>query len=90
MCIRDSWYGDQTSIDNRQKILCDNLKKAPYNVKVFALQINTSTKKPDPTSAVLQYCASGSSNFQMITSADQTAAAFQNITTQLSRLHLSH
>jgi Flp pilus assembly protein TadG len=87
---QDRWYTDQTSIDNRQKILCDNLKKAPYNVNVFAIQINTSTTNPDPTSAVLQYCASGASNFQMITSADQTAAAFQNVTTQLSRLHLSH
>jgi Flp pilus assembly protein TadG len=81
---------DQTSIDNRQKILCDNLKKPPYNVKVFAIQINTSTTSPDPTSAVLQYCASGAGNFQMITSADQTAAAFENVTRQLSKLRISN
>jgi Flp pilus assembly protein TadG len=86
---QDRWYSDAASIDARQMLLCDNLKKTPYNVKVFAIQINTSTKKPDPTSAVLQYCASGADNFQMITSADQTAAAFQKVTTQLSKLRVA-
>jgi hypothetical protein len=59
-------------------------------VKVFTIQINTSTTSPDPTSAVLQYCASGAGNFQMITSADQTAAAFENVTRQLSKLRISN
>jgi hypothetical protein len=86
---QDRWSQSQTYIDNRQKLLCDNLKKAPYNVKVFAIQINTSTTNPDPTSAVLQYCASGSSNFQMITSSSQTAEAFQNVTRQLSKLRVA-
>jgi Flp pilus assembly protein TadG len=90
MNTQDRWYSDQASIDNRQKILCDNLKKSPYNVKVFTIQINTSTTSPDPTSAVLQYCASGAGNFQMITSADQTAAAFENVTRQLSKLRISN
>ncbi|WP_029584740.1 pilus assembly protein [Bradyrhizobium sp. URHD0069] len=79
-------------IDARQKMLCDNLKKAPHNIKIFALQINTSTTNPDPISAVLQDCGKGTDgtdNFQMITSAADTASAFQNITTQLSKLRVT-
>ena len=76
---QNRWSTDQTTIDTRQRILCDNMKRAPYNVKIFALQVNTSTTKPDPVSAVLQYCASSADNFQMITSSGQTAQAFQNI-----------
>jgi hypothetical protein len=86
---QDRWYTDQTSIDNRQKILCDNMKKSPFNVQIFAIQINTSTTNPDPTSAVLQYCAGSADNFQMITSSSQTAAAFQNVTTQLAKLRVT-
>jgi len=89
MNTQNRWYTDQALIDARQMILCDNLKKPPYNVKVFTVQINTSAKKPDPTSAVLKYCASEPNNFQMITLASQTAAAFQNITTQLTKLRVA-
>jgi Flp pilus assembly protein TadG len=87
---QNRWSTDQTTIDNRQRLLCDNMKRAPYNVQIFALQINTSTTKPDPVSAVLQYCASSADNFQMITSSGQTAQAFQNITTQLAKLRVAH
>jgi Flp pilus assembly protein TadG len=87
---QNRWSTDQTTIDNRQKILCDNMKRAPYNVQIFALQINTSTTSPDPVSAVLQYCAGSADNFQMITSSSQTAQAFQNITTQLAKLRVVH
>jgi hypothetical protein len=87
---QNRWSTDQTTIDNRQKILCDNMKRAPYNVQIFALQINTSTTSPDPVSSVLQYCAGSADNFQMITSSSQTAQAFQNITTQLAKLRVVH
>jgi Flp pilus assembly protein TadG len=89
---QNRWYKTASEIDARQKILCDNLKKPPYNIKIFALQINTSTTNPDPTSAVLQDCGKGTDgtdNFQMITSAADTASAFQNITTQLSNLRVT-
>jgi Flp pilus assembly protein TadG len=87
---QDRWYTDQTSIDNRQKILCDNMKKPPFNVQIFAIQINTSTTSPDPTSTLMQYCAGSADNFQEIKSASQTAAAFQNVTTQLAKLRVAH
>jgi hypothetical protein len=87
---QDRWSTDQTYIDNRQKLLCDNMKRAPYNIQIFAIQINTSTTNPDPTSAVLQYCAGSTDNFQEIKSAADTASAFQNVTTQLAKLRVAH
>jgi Flp pilus assembly protein TadG len=87
---QDRWSTDQTYIDNRQKLLCDAMKASPFNVQIFAIQINTSTTSPDPTSAVLQYCAGSKDNFQEIKSAADTASAFQNVTTQLAKLRVAH
>jgi Flp pilus assembly protein TadG len=81
-------YGTAGAINDRQKILCDNMKAPPYNVTVFAVQINTGDH-PDPTSPVLTYCASGAENFQEIKSAADTADAFKNITTQLAKLRVT-
>jgi Flp pilus assembly protein TadG len=86
---QDRWYSNASQIDARQKLLCTKLKANPYNFKIFTVQINTSTKNPDPESAVLKSCASGNDNFQMITSADKTADAFANITSQLSQLRIA-
>ncbi len=85
-------YGDGSSqngtlIDDRQKILCDNAKAA--GVTIYTIQLNTSTSNPDPTSAVLQYCASGSQNFYLVKSASQTLTAFNSIGTSLSKLRVS-
>src|SRR5262249_5121490 len=49
---QDRWYTSATSTDNRQRILCDDIKNA--GVTIYAIQVNTSN---DPTSSVLQYCA---------------------------------
>ena len=90
----DRWpsYGDGSSqngtqIDDRQKILCDNIKAA--GVTIYTIQLNTSTSNPDPTSAVLQYCASGSQNFYLVKSANQTLTAFNSIGTSLSKLRVA-
>jgi len=73
-------------IDARQKILCDNAK-APNHITIYTVQVNTGG---DPTSAVLQYCASSSSDkFFLVTSASQTAAAFSSIGTSLSKLRVA-
>ena len=85
---QDRLYGTAAEIDARQRILCDNMKAPPYNVTVFAIQINTGTT-PDATSAVLQYCASEAANFQEIRSAADTADAFQNVTTQIAKLRVT-
>jgi Flp pilus assembly protein TadG len=73
-------------IDARQRILCDNAKAA--GITVYTVQVNTSTPA-DPTSAVLQYCASGPQNFYSVTSASQTAAVFSSIGTSLAKLRVA-
>ena len=80
------WYTDAASIDARQRILCDNAKAA--GTTIYTIHVNTGTP-PDPVSAVLQYCASGTSNFYLITSANQTASVFNSIGTSLSKLRVA-
>jgi hypothetical protein len=75
-----------TMIDDRQKILCDNIKAS--GITIYTIQVNTSSPA-DPTSSVLQYCASGSSNFYLVTSAAQTASVFDSIYKSISRLRIA-
>ena len=71
-------------IDARQRILCDNIKAT--GIVIYAMHVNTDG---DPTSAVLQYCASGSDKFSTVTSASQIMAAFNSIGTSLSKLRVA-
>jgi hypothetical protein len=82
---QNHWTSDPNQIDTRQRLLCDNIKKD--GVKIYAIQVNTS-KPADPTQAVLQYCASGDSNFYQLNSANQLLSTFQAIGTSLSKLRL--
>jgi Flp pilus assembly protein TadG len=75
-------YGGQ--IDARQRILCDNIKA--QGITIYAVQVNTGS---DPTSAVLQYCASGTDKFFLVTSANQTLTVFNSIGTSLSKLRVA-
>jgi Flp pilus assembly protein TadG/uncharacterized protein YegL len=81
---QNRWYSNASQIDDRQKKLCDNAKAA--GITVYTVQVNTGG---DPTSAVLQYCASGTQNFYSVTSASQTAAVFTSIGTSLSKLRVA-
>jgi Flp pilus assembly protein TadG len=81
---QNRWYSNAAQIDARQKILCDNAKAS--GITVYTVQVNTGG---DPTSAVLQYCASGPQNFYVVTSASQTAAVFSSIGTSLSKLRVA-
>jgi Flp pilus assembly protein TadG len=78
------WTTNASTIDARQKLLCDNIKAA--GVTIYAVQVNTDG---DPTQAVLQYCASGSDKFFVLTSASQIMAAFNSIGTSLSKLRIA-
>jgi hypothetical protein len=49
---------------------------------------NQSKDPADPTSAVLQYCASCADKFSPITTASQTVTAFNWIGTSLSKLRV--
>ena len=72
------------AIDARQKILCDNMKNA--GVTIYTLQVNTDK---EATSSILQYCASTSDKFYLLTSADQITTAFQKIYTNITKLRVA-
>jgi Flp pilus assembly protein TadG len=86
----DRWYTSQSSIDKRQRILCDNIKTA--GVTIYAVQVNTDN---EPTSTLLQYCAGSqagvadSSKFFLLTSPNQIVATFQQIGTSMSQLRIA-
>ncbi|MCA6102027.1 TadE/TadG family type IV pilus assembly protein [Bradyrhizobium australafricanum] len=84
---QNRWSTTQSDIDTRQELLCSNVKADPTSsITIFTIQVNINNA--DPKSQVLQDCATDG-NFQMITSAGQTADAFQNILTQISKLRLA-
>jgi Flp pilus assembly protein TadG len=89
---QNRWYSNASQIDDRQKKLCDNIKAVidpktnSPQYTIYTIQVNTGG---DPTSAVLQYCASGPQNFYSVTSASQTAAVFSSIGTSLSKLRVA-
>jgi Flp pilus assembly protein TadG len=80
-------------IDYRQKLLCDNLKNARDSKNnpmytIYTIQANTSTPA-DPTSTILQYCASSPDKFYMLTSSSQIVTTFNSIGTALSKLRVA-
>jgi Flp pilus assembly protein TadG len=83
---QNRWYSNASQIDARQKILCDNAKAA--GTTIYTVHVNTGSPA-DPTSAVLQYCASGSDKFFLVTSASQTVSVFNSIGTSLSKLRVA-
>jgi len=88
---QDRWYTNATSIDNRQRTLCDNIKNA--GVTIYSIQVNTSN---DPTSSVMQYCAgtratvADASKFYLLTTPDQIITTFNQIGTGLSKLRIAN
>jgi Flp pilus assembly protein TadG len=96
----DRWpnYGNGTTqdsagdIDARQALLCQNIKN-PIDPKtnqpmytIYTIQVNTGG---DPTSTVLQNCATDSSKFFMLTSANQIVTTFNSIGNSLSQLRVA-
>jgi Flp pilus assembly protein TadG len=81
---QDRWYTDQASIDGRQQLTCNNVKAA--RITVYTIQVNTGG---DPTSTLLQNCASTADKFYLLTSSSQIVTVFNQIGTQLSKLRIS-
>jgi Flp pilus assembly protein TadG len=81
---QDRWYTNQSSIDTRQQRTCDNAKSA--GITIYTVQVNTGN---DPTSTLLQNCASDSSKFFLLTSSTQIVTTFNQIGTALSNLRLA-
>ncbi len=78
------WTTDQNTIDTRQKLMCDNVKAS--GVTLYTIHVNTDG---DPTSSVLQYCASGADKFFTVTSSGQINTVFTTIGTNLSKLRIA-
>ena len=86
------------AIDARQQLLCNNLRNAKDAngtpmYTIYTIQVDTSTPA-DPTSAILQSCASSngkqdSSKFFLLTNANQIVTTFNTIGTALSELRVA-
>lgn len=90
---KDRWYGDgshtSTDVDKRMydnsgNGTCKNIKD--QGITIYAIQVNTGG---DPLSTLLQNCASSSDKFFELTSADEIVTTFQQIGTDITKLHLS-
>jgi len=81
---QDRWYTSQSSIDAREQMTCNNIKAA--GITLYAIQVNTGG---DPTSTLLQNCATDSKKFFLLTSANQIVTTFNTIGTNLSQLRIS-
>jgi Flp pilus assembly protein TadG len=81
---QNRWYTSESSIDARQALTCSNIKAA--GITLYTIQVNTAG---DPTSALLQNCASTSDKFYLLTSASQIIGAFNEIGTNLSNLYVA-
>jgi Flp pilus assembly protein TadG len=87
---QDRWYSSQTSVDNRMyqtgngKGTCANIKAA--GVTIYTIQVNTGH---DPTSTLLQNCASSSDKFFLLTSANELVSVFNQIGTNLTKLRVA-
>lgn len=80
----DRWYSYASAIDAREQTTCDNIKAA--GITLYTVQVNTGG---DPTSTLLQSCASDSSKFFLLTSSTQIVTTFNQIGTALSNLRLA-
>jgi hypothetical protein len=81
---QDRWYTSQSSIDARESMTCDNVKAS--GVTLYTIQVNTGG---DPTSTLLRNCASSTDKFFLLTSASQIVTTFNQIATNLSKLHIA-
>ena len=89
----DRWYGNGSSqssqVDSRMynssdgSGTCANIKAA--GIQLYTIQVNTGG---DPTSTMLQKCASNN-NFFLLTNASQIVTLFTQLGTQLSRLRVA-
>jgi Flp pilus assembly protein TadG len=81
---QDRWYTSQSSIDARQQLTCNNIKAA--GITLYTIQVNTGG---DPTSTLLQNCASTSDKFFLLTSANEIVTTFNTIGTNLTKLRVA-
>lgn len=78
------WTTNQAQIDARTQLVCSNIKAA--GITIYTVQVRASG---DPTSTILQNCASDPSKFFAIDSASQIVTTFDAIGDKLASLRLS-
>jgi Flp pilus assembly protein TadG len=86
----DRWYNDASSIDAREKLLCENIKKGKTNgvpdTVLYTIQVNTNH---DSESAVLKACGQDSGGFFSTTTAAGIATVFQQVGASLTKLRVA-
>ena len=87
----DRYYTAQAAIDNRMWLstrngsgTCANIKAA--GVTIYTIQVNTGG---DPTSTLLQNCASSPDKFFVLTTASAILTTFNSIGTNLTKLRVA-
>jgi hypothetical protein len=84
------WWSDQSSIDKRMydpangSGTCANIKAA--GITIYTVHVNTGG---DPTSTLLQNCASGSDKFWEVRVAGDLSAVFSKIGTDITKLRVA-
>jgi Flp pilus assembly protein TadG len=81
---QDRWYTDQASIDARQQLTCNNVRAT--GITLYTVQVNTGG---DPTSTLLENCATDPSKFFLLTSASEIVTTFNAIGTNISKLRVA-
>jgi Flp pilus assembly protein TadG len=81
---QNRWSNSASAIDAREAMTCSNAKAA--GITIYSIQVNTGN---DPTQAVMKNCASDSSKFFELKSANQLVSTFNSIGTALSNLRVS-
>ena len=81
---QNRWYSNQSSIDARQQLTCNNIKAA--GITLYTIQVNTGG---DPTSSLLRNCASSSDKFFLLTTAGAILTTFNTIGTNLTKLRVA-
>lgn len=82
---QNRWTTDQSSIDAREKLACDNAKAAGVTICTVFVDLNGT----QGSSTALQYCASSASKYFDLTNASSIIATFQDIGTQITHLRVS-
>ena len=81
---QDRWYSNQSSIDDRQKLTCQNVKAD--NIILYTVQISTDGTA---SSQLLKDCASGTTKYFYLTSESELVTTFSTIGSNLTNLRIA-
>ncbi len=82
---QNRWTTDQSSIDAREELACDNAKAAGVTIYTVFVDLNGTSGN----SAPLQYCASSPSKYFDLTTSGEIVAAFNTIGQQITNLRIA-